>query len=426
MDPLDGNVDTEHSKSSVSMTKSQPKCQELKWLTYSTHVLCSHPRTPQNTALRVIGPIQQCGQIKIVPINISQTPKVKMAHQQHARSTQPYGNLSRHCWEVHIPRLQHGMPKIKCLNNKKLAKPQTIEMAHLECASAAQSHGKALNHVHGVNRPSRRRGRPKIKQISISQVQNSEVTHLEHTHTAQPHRSLLKCSYRVIGPKRWCRWPKITPTNVSPMQNGKTAYLGCDQIVQPCGDDPQHLHRVYRSKHQCRQLKTQPRSISQKCKKWNAHLGCVCTTQPCRNASRHSYEAIGPKRWHRRIKFKPRNIRWRETKGNAYQGLYKPTNPLPCDPDDPAWSTTIRCLLNSLQSLKNNLQNVSSKDNKSIRSYTHLSVNGSTICNTFIVNMWLTKSSNITAVSNLHNKTQTLEHGLPIYLESLSTHSFDI
>ena len=194
-------------------------------MTHLQHACTTQPpENPSKCCNRVIGPIQQHGQIKIVPINISQTPKVKMAHLQHKCSTQPCGNLSRHFWEVHIPRLQHGMLKIEHLNNKKLAKLQKIVMAHLECTSAVQPHEKALNHVHGVNRLSCRCRRPKIKQISISQVQNSEVTHLEHTRTTQPHRSLSKCSYRVIGPKCWCGQPKIAPTNVSPMQNGKTAY----------------------------------------------------------------------------------------------------------------------------------------------------------------------------------------------------------
>ena len=120
------------------------------------------------------------------------------------------------------------------------------------------------------------------------------------------------------------------------------------------------------------------------------------------------------------------NISRRCKEQNIYQGLYKPIQLLPCDPDDPAWSTSIGSLLNCLQSLKNNLQNVSSNNNKSIASDTHLRANGSTTCNTFIANKWLTKSSSVTAVSNLHNKTWTLEHGLHIYLESLSTHSFDI
>ena len=457
---------------------SQVQNIETAYLAHA-HTVQPH-ESPPKRSYSIYRPSHQRGHIKSTPRNISQTQEHKTAHLQRVHFTQSCGNLLMHCWEVHRPRWQHGTLKIERLNDKNVSKAQMIKTAHLECTSTVQPHRKAPNRVHGVNRPNRQCGRPKIKQINISQAQNGEMTHLEHAYTVQPYGSPPKQSCRVFGPRCWCRQMKFIPRNISraqevesthlehhqPMhpspptwiwmhhlvndasppsrhkrQHGRpkikriniskpqmieTTYLWHVHIMQPHGNTSNRVHRVYTPSRQCGWIKFEPISVSKAQNGGNAYLVCTDTAQPHGSPLKCCHRVHRPKCWCGWLKMWSTNVSRRCKERNTYQGLYKPIQLLPRDPDDPAWSTSIGSLLNGLQSLKNNLQNVSSNNNKSIASDMHLRANRSTMCNAFIANTWLTKSGSVTAVSNLRNKTQTLEHGLHIYLESLSTHSFDI
>ena len=170
------------------------------------------------------------------------------------------------------------------------------------------------------------------------------------------------------------------------MQNDGTAYLGHDPTVQPCGDDPQCWYRVHTPKRQCGQIKFEPISVSPMKMNGNAYLACAHAAQPHGSHPKSSYRVFGPKRRRGRLKIVPTNINQTRKEWNTHLGLCKPTKPLPRNPGDPTQSTSIGGLLNSLQNLKNDLQNVSGNDNKPIASSTHLSANGSTTHNAFIAN----------------------------------------
>ena len=248
-----------------------------------THLQHACTAQPPDNASRwcngVIGPICQCGTMKFAPTNISWTQRRKTAHLQHTRSTQPCGNLSRHCWEDHRARWQHGTLKIKHLNDKKLANPQTIEMTHLERASAAQPHQKALNQVHGVNRPSHQCRRPKFKWRNISQALEVEMTHLWCMWIAQPpiqhaehpyrdveciwqHGNASRCAYRAFGPRCGHGWIKFEPINISPVQNSKTAHLRHAHTAQPPKIPLKHCYRVHRPSCQHGWIKFKSISVS--------------------------------------------------------------------------------------------------------------------------------------------------------------------
>jgi len=233
-------------------------------------------------------------------------------------------------------------------------------------------------HPYGPTRRQRRRGKLKIERIndkSVSQMPEVETTHLQHAHATWAPEIPSKHSHRVHTPI--CRHgiPMIEWINISPMRNGETAYLRHDPIMQPCRDDPQRFYRVPR-----------------------------------------------PRRRHGRLKPRPTNVSRTPEDEKTYQGPYKPIHLLPRDAGDPSRSMPIGYLLYSLQCLKNDLQNVSCDDDKSIASSTHPSTNTS-----------------ISARRNLPNRVTTPQSYKPsqqkasdsramdyIRLESLSTHSFDI
>lgn len=130
-----------------------------------------------------------------------------------------------------------------------------------------------------------------------------------------------------------------------------------------------------------------------------AYLACAHAVQPHRSPLKHSYRVIGPRHWCRQLEIAPTNVSQKHKKQNGYQGFYKPIHPLPLNLSGPMRSMSIGGLQCGLQNLKKNLQNISHNDTKSIASSTHLSANRSTMHNSFIANMWLTKSGSISTVS---------------------------
>ena len=159
------------------------------------------------------------GQIKVVPRNISQMPKVEMTYLGHTGIAQPRGNAPECCLKVNRPRWQCGSIKIE---------PVKVKTEHL----------------------------------NDKKQQKVETTHLGRAQVAQPCRNPPKHRYGVIGLICRCGHIKIAPGNVSQTRNGRNAYLQCGNAIQPIWRPGKQIRRVSK-------LTIESRMMGEPCRKVN-------------------------------------------------------------------------------------------------------------------------------------------------------------
>ena len=179
---------------------------------------------------------------------------------------------------------------------------------------------------------------------------------------------------------------RINDKNVSKARNSKTTHLQCAHVMWPLENPSKCCHRVHIPIRQRGQTKFEPTKVSQTRKIETAHLAHAHAAQPHRSPPKWSCKVFGPRHRHGWLKIGPASIGQKCKEWNAHLGLCKPTKPLPRNPDNPTRSTSIGGLQYSLQNLKNDLQNVSHDDHKSIASDTHLSASRSRTRNEFSAN----------------------------------------
>ena len=148
----------------------------------TTHLECMRiaqpPEFPSKHLHRVIGLVRWqrgCGRIKIVPINVSRTAKVKNTYLG-------CDNALQSKWR---PGKQNG----------------TISNITVECRVLGEHYCQ--------------HGRPKFKATNVSIAQEDETAYLECASTAQPHGNIPKCACRVVGPRCQHSRIRIIPRNVS-------------------------------------------------------------------------------------------------------------------------------------------------------------------------------------------------------------------
>ena len=329
----------------------------------------------------------RCGMLRIKcldDIKVSQTRNGETTYRGGARAAQPpvqpandpYGPTG---WQRRRETL-----KIERLNDKKSTKARERETTYQQHARAAQPRGNASKCQYGVHRPSRRHGRIKFEPINVNPAWNGKTPHPGHHQPMHPSPpAQIQLQHLVYGTsrspmrKRQCGTPEIGRINISQAQNGKTTYLWHAHVAQPLDNASKCCFRDVRCQWRCGRIKITSTEVSQARNIETAYLARAHTAQPHGSPLKRSYRVFGPRHRRGQLKIAPTNVSQKHKEQNAYQGLYKPKLLLPLDPSDPARSMSIKSLQYGLQSLKKNLQNVSRKDNKSIRSYMHLSANGS-------------------------------------------------
>jgi len=111
-------------------------------------------------------------------------------------SERPYGPTRR--------ERRRGMLKIKQINDKSVSQMLEVETAYLRRAHVTQPHGNASICCWEVHGARRQRDRIKIAPINVSPMHNSETAYLGCDPITQPHGDDPQCSYGVIGPKCRC------------------------------------------------------------------------------------------------------------------------------------------------------------------------------------------------------------------------------